>query len=72
LALARGPSARFIRSIAERLFSRYQQKYQQNDRLQRALSRTFTNVFKCAAQILLKNQESNQDYKLLLLLVFYA
>lgn len=56
----------------QRLPLRYQQKYQQNDRLQRALPRTFTNVFKCAAQILLKNQESNQGYKLLLLLMFYA
>ena len=56
----------------QRLPPRYQQKYQQNDRLQRALSRTFTNVFKCAAQILLKNQESNQGYNLLLLLMFYA
>jgi hypothetical protein len=56
----------------QRLPPRYQQKYQQNDRLERALPRTFTNVFKCAAQILLKNQESNQGYKLLLLLMFYA
>ncbi|HEX3754960.1 MAG TPA: hypothetical protein VHV26_07780 [Rhizomicrobium sp.] len=43
----------------QRLPPRYQQKYQQNDRLQRALSRTFTHVFKWEAQILLKNQESN-------------
>lgn len=43
----------------QRLPPRYQQKYQQNDRLLRALPRTFTNVFKYAAQILLKNQESN-------------
>jgi len=56
----------------QRLPPRYQQKYQQNDRLQRALPRTFTNVFKYAAQILLKNQESNYGCKLLLLLMFYA
>ena len=56
----------------QRLSLRCQQKYQQIDRLRRGLSRTFTNVFKCAAQILLKNQESNQGYKLLLLLMFYA
>jgi hypothetical protein len=43
----------------QRLPLRCQQKYQQIDRLRRALPRTFTNVFKCAAQILLKNQESN-------------
>jgi hypothetical protein len=56
----------------QRLSPRYQQKYQQNDRLQRVLPRTFTNVFKCAARTLLKNQESNQGCKLLLLLMFYT
>jgi hypothetical protein len=71
------PSAYFHRSgIAKFAInacpSRYQQEYQQNDRLHRALPRTFTYVFKCAAQILLKNQESNQLCKLLLLLSFYT
>lgn len=56
----------------ERLPPRYQQKYQQNDRLRGALSRISTYVFKCAAQILLKNKESNQRFKLLLLLMFYT
>ena len=56
----------------QRLPPRYQQKYQQNDWLERALPRTFTYVFKCVVQILLKNEESNQGYKLLLLLMFYT
>ena len=82
LGLALAPS--FLRAIysirsfgnreirRQRLPARHQQKYQQNDWLQRALPRTFTNVFKCGAQILLKNQESNQGHKLLLLLMFYT